>query len=67
MIGRRYQHKEKMVFPKIIKEGMFTIGDKIGNGSFGDVFMAKKRDGKMVAIKFEPIDAKKNICKMKSR
>lgn len=48
-----------MVFPKIIKDGMFTVGEKIGNGSFGDVFMATKQNGKMVAIKFEPQKAKK--------
>lgn len=45
-----------MAYPKIINNGMFTIGDKIGNGSFGDVFMAMKRNGKVVAIKFEAVN-----------
>lgn len=50
-----------MEFPKIIDDGLFTIGDKIGNGAFGVVFKAKKRNGKDVAIKFEAVNAQKKF------
>lgn len=45
--------------PKIIGNGVFVIGDKIGSGSFGDVYRAKTRNGKEIAIKFEPLNASK--------
>lgn len=40
------------MIPKQIKDNLFVIGDKIGNGNFGDVYKAKFR-GQDVAIKFE--------------
>lgn len=48
-----------MVFPKQIGKGLFTIGDKIGNGAFGEVFMAKRSNGMALAIKFEDEKAKR--------
>lgn len=38
--------------PKKI-ENMFTVGEQIGKGSFGDVYEGEKNDGSKVAIKFE--------------
>lgn len=45
--------------PKQIKNGFFTIGERIGKGSFGDVYNAEMNDGKKIAIKFEAKNAKK--------
>lgn len=39
--------------PKQIKDNLFTVGERIGKGAFGDVYKAKMKDGKDVAIKFE--------------
>lgn len=47
------------VVPKQIKNNLFTVGERIGKGSFGEVYKAKMKDGKEVAIKFE--EQKENI------
>lgn len=39
--------------PKQIKNNLFTVGERVGKGAFGDVYKAKMKDGKDVAIKFE--------------
>lgn len=40
------------MIPKQIKD-TFKIGERIGGGSFGEVYKAKMKDGREVAIKFE--------------
>lgn len=42
-----------MAIPKTIKDGFFKIGTCIDSGGFGDVYQAKMKDGRDVAIKFE--------------
>lgn len=46
------------MIPTQIKNNFFTIGEKLGNGAFGDVYKAKMQGGKDVAIKFENKDKK---------
>lgn len=50
-----------MAYPKTIGDGTFTIGEKIGNGAFDEVFFAKNKRNENIAIKFEKQNAKKKI------
>lgn len=49
---------QPMMFPAEIKDGLITVGAPLGSGTFGDVFKAKMKDGRDVAIKFESAGAK---------
>lgn len=39
--------------PRKIKN--YTVGENVGNGAFGSVFLSE-RDGQKYAIKFEPLE-----------
>lgn len=51
-----------MAYPKIIKDNtgkhILTIEQKLGHGTFGDVFVGMKPNGKKVAVKFEVLKEK---------
>lgn len=47
------------MIPKQIGDGIFVINEKIGAGSYGEVYKATMKNGKQVAIKFEAIDTEK--------
>lgn len=43
--------------PKQIQNDLIIVGEKIGNGAFGDVYRAKFKN-REIAIKFENLKAK---------